>query len=434
VEPWLLALAAFLVTSGLILWRPGGVHEAVPALLGGLFVFTVGLADLGDVLLVVRVVGNAALTIVATFVMATILEGAGFFRYTTERLLERAAGSGHRLFHLLLAFSACLTLFLNNDGSILIGTPVVAELMRRLRLKAAACFAYLISACLVASAASAPVAVSNMANLEAMSIVGISLVNHLRYMLIPGVAGLAACWVLLYLWVRRRLPAVIGLPSKAGQTEQPADPAFMWFAAGVVVAVRIGIFLSSVSGLPSSVVTVAGALFLLAANAYLGTADPRRAVARAPWPVMGFAFGMDLVVFGLKNAGVTGLLAAHLEKAVANPLPAAFLPGLLTAGFSSLLNNHAGLIVGALTLLEIRSLGPAGLQVTYAGVMLGSDLGALLTPIGTLASLIWFHLLRQYSLPFTWADYLRVTLAVIPASFLFGLFCLYLEALVVMAP
>lgn len=281
MEGWLLALTAFLVTSTLILWRPGGIHEAIPALTGASIMYLAGLVGWHDVHTVGGIVANAALTIISTAFMALVLDAVGFFRWVALRLAERANGSGHRLFHLVLASSICLTWFLNNDGSILIGTPIIAALVSRMRLSRNASFAYLLGGCLMASASSSPVGVSNMANLEAMQIVGVSLTEHFSYVILPAVLGLVTCWGLLYATFSRNLPERLSdevgswdgaqyPPPPGGEAQEPeASPPgtkFMWFAIGVVVVVRAGVFLASLVGLPVPIVPALGALTLLAAG------------------------------------------------------------------------------------------------------------------------------------------------------------------------
>lgn len=493
----MLALAAFLVTVILVLWRPGRIHEAIPALIGAFAMFLFGLVDRADVLQVTHVVWNSAMTIISTFVMASILEGAGFFDWVGDRLLERARGSGRRLFHLLLAFSACLTLFLNNDGSIFLGTPVILALLRKLRLPRETEWAYLISACLIASASSPPIGVSNMANLEAMTLVGISLTQHLHYVAFPAVLGLVTCWAMLRFILGRHLPERLelagtdepwsgydlphphavrsaargvlhplhpphppglplhraphrppppppppvplrprdwslpdGLPWLSWAPARRSDPAFMWFAVGVVVLVRLGFFVASAVRWPTYTVAVAGAVLLLAVNLTRRVADTRTVILQAPWAILGFAFGMDLVVFGLRTAGLIGLTAQWLSAAVAAfPAAVGVFPGLLTTGVSALLNNHPGLIIGALTLNEMGGLSGPVLHSAYAGVVLGSDLGALVTPVGTLACLIWFHILAQHGRHYTWWEFFRITLVVIPVSLAVALAGLYLQTL-----
>lgn len=498
----MLALVAFLVTVVLVLWRPGGIHEAVPALIGAFIMLLMGLVGHQDVLRVTQVVWNSAMTIISTFVMAAVLDGAGFFEWVAARITERAQGSGRRLFHVVMAFSACLTLFLNNDGSIMLGTPVVLGIVSRLRLSRRAALGYLLGACLIASAASPAIGVSNMANLEAMTLVGVSLTQHLESVFLPAILGLAACWGLLYAVFRRDLPeqleqrqpdAAPGTPPGAAPShvhphalaQAPALPRppvapppppphhhhphlagprhhpplppgphahavappppppppppqhgdhrpdpFMWFAVGVVVLVRFGFFAASAIHIPSYPVAMAGAMVLVLGNLLRGRMDVGGTLRRAPWPILGFAFGMDLVVFGLRNAGLISVLSHLIGPAVrVSNMAASTLPAALAAIVSSLLNNHPGLIIGSLTLTEIPQLIRPVLHVAYSGVVLGSDLGALLTPVGTLASLIWFHALREQGHRYSWWDYLRVTLLVIPAAFVVSLAGLYLVAM-----
>lgn len=204
----------------------------------------------------------------------------------------------------------------------------------------------------------------------------------------------------------------------------------MWFAVAVVVVVRLGFFAASLAGIRTFVVAMAGAIVLLIANGYRRVLDPGTALRQAPWHVLAFAMGMDLVVFGMRNAGATGFLAARLGPLIRSGVQwASFAPGVLTAVISALLNNHPGLIIGALTLTDIAHLAPRALHLAYSSVVLGTDLGALITPVGTLAALLWFHITRQHGLRYFWWDYGRVTLTVIPVSFLLALSGLYGMAL-----
>lgn len=83
-------------------------------------------------------------------------------------------------------------------------------------------------------------------------------------------------------------------------------------------------------------------------------------------------------------------------------------------------NNHPALMIGTMTLTEMQ-LDPLTLKISYLASVIGSDIGALLLPIGTLASLIWFHLLRKHHVKITWDDYLKVTMIVIPPTLIFTL-------------
>src|SRR3954466_2531897 len=93
-----ITIITFLVTLGFILWRPKGINEAIPAAIGAVIVVLSGSVSLSDLGVISNTISDAAITIMATIVMAIVLESFGFFNWMAEKLAERAKGSGIRLF------------------------------------------------------------------------------------------------------------------------------------------------------------------------------------------------------------------------------------------------------------------------------------------------------------------------------------------------
>ena len=89
-------------------------------------------------------------------------------------------------------------------------------------------------------------------------------------------------------------------------------------------------------------------------------------------------------------------------------------------------------MIGTITLTEM-GLDPITLKTIYLANIIGSDMGSLLLPIGTLASLIWMHILRKSKIEVTWKDYLSVTLIVIPITTIVTLTLLYFWVQIVFA-
>jgi arsenical pump membrane protein len=81
-------------------------------------------------------------------------------------------------------------------------------------------------------------------------------------------------------------------------------------------------------------------------------------------------------------------------------------------------------MIGTITLTEM-GLDPITLKTIYLANIIGSDMGSLLLPIGTLASLIWMHILRENKIKIKWKDYLRVSIPVIPLTTVVTLFLLF---------
>lgn len=477
----MLALLIFVATVILVIWRPKGLHEMVPALLGGLATYALGLTGVADVHRIALIVANAAVTIIATFVMSSVLDYSGFFRWMALNLARRAGGSGVRLWVYVLLLSMSMTLFLNNDGSILIATPIICELIKRLRFTREQMTPYILGSALVATASSAPIGVSNPANLEAMALAGFNLTTHTEYMFLPSVLGLGACLALLYLRFRRQIPGGYALEALHGPRPRPGHPPgrgphhppprmpppvhkvrhrpaprhprphgprpgagpgpsdfgqirdewLMRLAVAVVIIVRVAFFVASLFEIPTAVVAATGAAVLLLACWARGIATPAMLVRQAPWHILLFAFGMEMVVFALRNVGLVQVAGESVKPLLQESLWAVIiLPGLAVGLLACLMNNHPALIVGTLTLVSLE-LDFIPTKLAYTGIVLGSDILSLLTPIGTLASLLWFHLIRQQGIEFSWGEYLATSVRVIPLSFAAALVGLYLWALLV---
>jgi arsenical pump membrane protein len=170
---------------------------------------------------VLHVVSGAGLTIVATILMSSVLERAGFFRWAAFQIAHKAQGSGKVLFFLTLLLSFFMTIFFNNDGSILITTPIILEITQRLRFNKKQSLPYLLGGALIATASSAPIGVSNLANLIALASVGLDLNQYAELMLIPSLLGIGVCAALLYMVFRHNIPRQYRLSDLADEVFPP---------------------------------------------------------------------------------------------------------------------------------------------------------------------------------------------------------------------
>jgi arsenical pump membrane protein len=434
----LLTILAFLFTIVFVMWRPKGVNEAIPATIGAIFILMTGSVSISDLWQITETISGAAITIIATIVMAIVLESFGFFKWTAELLAHQAKGSGIRLFWYVNLLCFLMTLFVNNDGSILITTPILIILLNNLGVKHHQKIPYLLSGALVATASSAPIGVSNIVNLIALKIVHMDLYMQAAMMFVPATVGLLFLVLLLFLVFYKKLPRVI--PTKVtGMVAVPYHPLknstsslltkqntrFMLKILIFVLIVRISLFLASYYGIPVSIMAVIGSAVLLGWRWFYLKVPPIDVLKRTPWYILVFAFSMYVVIYGLHNIGLTTLLIKIMDPIVSGSLlHASVMMGGLLSVLSNIFNNHPALMVGTLTLMNMN-LDPLTLKVSYLANVIGSDMGSLLLPMGTLATIMWMHIVKSSGIKITWRQYMKVTFIVIPPATLLTLVLLY---------
>ncbi|MCH7322590.1 arsenic transporter [Solibacillus sp. MA9] len=437
-----LTIFVFLMTISIIFWRPGGLNETWPAAFGAGVILLTGTVSQGDVMDIIDKIGGASITIMATIVMAVILESFGFFHWAAARLAVLSKGSGYRLYWYIQLLCFLMTLLFNNDGSILITTPILILLLRNLRLKPHQMIPYLLSGALIATASSAPIGVSNIVNLIALEIIHMTLYMHTAMMFVPATIGLLFMSYIMFIVIKKKLPKK--LPDTAYDIEElfftkqyhslkgtisvdtkKKRTKLMLKVLLFVFIIRCLLFVASYFAIPIALVAVLGSVVLLVWRWYqLGT-NPIDILKKTPWHILIFAFSMYVLIYGLHNIGLTEILVQFCEPIVNQGLfQASFIMGGLVSILSNIFNNHPALMIGTITLTEM-GLDPITLKTIYLANIIGSDIGSLLLPIGTLASLIWMHILKQNKIKVKWKEYLSVSMIVIPITTVFTLFLLF---------
>lgn len=191
-----------------------------------------------------------------------------------------------------------------------------------------------------------------------------------------------------------------------------------------VFLVRVSLFIASYLGIPIDLVAVSGSLLLLGWRWLFFNISPSDLLKKTPWHIFVFAFSMYVIIYGLNNIGLTNWLIGFLKPLVSGDLHnASLIMGALISLLSIFFNNHPALLIGTLTLSNMQ-LDPLTLKIAYLASVIGSDVGSLLLPIGTLASLIWMHILKEHNVKVNWKDYVKVTIIAIPPTVLFTLIIL----------
>lgn len=408
------AALIFLFTLGLVLWQPRwrGFSLGIgwSASLGALLALAFGVVQWGDIPVVWAIVWNATFTFIALIIISLLLDEAGFFTYLALQVARAADGKGGRLFVYLVGLGAAVSALFANDGAALILTPIVIGVLLALRFSPAATLAFVMAAGFIADTASLPLPVSNLVNIIVADYFGLGFAAYTAVMLPVTLVAVLASLGVLWWFYRRAIPRQYALSALEPPARVILDRRVFWAGWVTLIWLLFGFFVLDGWGVPVSAVAGIGALGLLAVAQRGGRIDTRGVLRHAPWSVVVFSLGMYLVVYGLSHAGLTEGLSQWFAAFAATGVWGASLgTGISMAVLSAGLNNLPAVLIGSLAIEGSGATGTVHTAMVYANII-GCDLGPKFTPIGSLATLLWLHVLARKHIVIGWGYYLRVGL------------------------
>ncbi|WP_236186083.1 arsenic transporter [Pseudomonas juntendi] len=402
-----IAFLILLATIVLVIWQPKGLGVGWSAGLGAVVALLAGVVNLSDIPVVWQIVWNATATFIAVIIISLLLDEAGFFEWAALHVARWGNGSTRKLFAFIILLGAAVSALFANDGAALILTPIVIAMLLALRFSPAATLAFVMAAGFIADTASLPLVVSNLVNIVSADYFGIGFSEYASIMVPVNLVSIAATLGMLLWFFRKDLPRTYELDQLKAPEAAIRDKAT--FVAGwwVLALLLVGFFAIEPLGVPISAIAAACALILYLIAAHGHVISTRKVLKDAPWQVVVFSLGMYLVVYGLRNAGLTDYLTQILNVFTGYGVWGASLgTGLLAAGLSSVMNNMPTVLVGALSIHSAEATGIVREAMIYANVI-GCDLGPKITPIGSLATLLWLHVLARKNIVITWGYYFR---------------------------
>lgn len=426
IRTMFIAIIVFAVALTFILIKPKGINEAFIALAGAVILFAAQLLKPEDAAYIWGFVWNATFSLIGIMLFTSLLDYNGFFRWAALHIVHRFHHRQLLLFIGLSLMAALITVFFNNDGTILIMVPIVLEVTALLKLSRSGRLLFLLGIGFMADTASAPLMMSNLTNILTADFFDISFGEYASRMLLPGLIAIGAtiAVTVAFFWqpikreeARALAPNLFPVPASA-----ISDKRLFYLSWFNILLMMIGYLGSERVGVPVAAVAVGCAAIQWAASAAAGRAPLKETVMRAPWLIIVFALSMNLIVYSLHVHGATAwfpeVIAPAAEK---NELIGIFGSGLLFSLLAAAINNLPAVLISSLAIEQVN--GPDYLPFAS---LLGTSVGAKLTPIGSLATLLWMQLVRQGGITVSWREYTKYGLLLTFPILLLALFGLWL--------
>ncbi|EAJ0235605.1 arsenic transporter [Campylobacter upsaliensis] len=418
----------FILTLLCIYIRPLNLPLWVYSSLGAALCVGFGFVSLSDVAFVWGMVWDSTFSLVGLIIFALSLEKLGFFEVLAHYTLRL---STHRqtlhlqtwkFFVFIGVLASVLATFFSNDGAILILTPLIIALLTHIenvKFSRSPLIIFLLFVGFMSDFASNTFIFSNLTNIITADFFTITFIDFALAMALPQLFVILAAFILFWILFTRKLPKTLEFKV---HTQALPKPSITLFCFALTLLLLFGII--GGENIALCVFTLGVAFLSILCGILTHKIALKQMLKLAPLGIVAFSLGLFIVVFGVNNMGLVGLLAEGLKHCDTLPLFAQiFSVGISSSLGSSVINNLPMVMLGDLALKDSSN------ALIFAH-LLGCNVGAKLTPIGSLATLLWLFSLKRYGISISFLQYMLVALLIVPFVLFFGLLGLWIYVII----
>ncbi|MFY4750161.1 arsenic transporter [Aliarcobacter butzleri] len=405
----IIPICIFLVTLFLIITQPKGLQIGTTAILGAIVALILGVVSINDVLDVTNIVWDATLAFIGIIILSLVLDEIGFFEWCALKMAKFSKGSGIRMFVYSILLGSFVSALFANDGAALILTPILLAKMRVLQLSTKTIIAFLLAGGFISDSASLPFVFSNLTNIVTANYFNIGFMDYFLNMIVPFIVSVIASIVFLWLILRKDIPKRVDIRLLKEPKSVIKNMNLFYFSWFFLAFLLSAYALGDIYKLPISFFALGGALVLLIIASLTKSVNAKNIIKEAPWQIVWFSIGLYIVVYGLKNAGLTEYLTTILNYLVLQGDTIAIIStGFISAILSAVMNNLPTIMIMDIALKDIPNEALA-----YANII-GCNLGPKMTPFGSLATLLWLHVLAKKGIKISFWEYSKFGLIITP--------------------
>lgn len=335
--------------------------------------------------------------------LSITLDELGFFEYVASVAIKKVGGSKYKLFFTFYILTAILTIFTSNDIVILTFTLFICYFSKNAKISP---IPYLVMEFVTANTYSMLFIIGNPTNIYIASFFNISFLAYFKSMWLATILAGATSLGILLLIFRKELSKKMDVP--AIEVIPVKHKTLSIIAIIHLIACTTILAISNYINLQMWIVTLLFALslsiVLIVYTVIFKDIKPITHVyKRLPYTLCFFVLSMYIIVLALDYHGIPSYIASFIDGLSSAKPVTALIYGASSTISDNLINNIP-MSLGFASILNEATIN--SIVATYSTII-GSNIGAYVTPIGALAGIMWMRILKEENVDFGFKDFIK---------------------------